>query len=280
MTHTRLVPTVGEFLRHRRAQLVPEPVRINGNRKRRTPGLRREEVAELAGVSVDWYTRLEQDRAGAASPSVLEAISRALRLNADERRYLFRLARGVEPLARSSHDTLHPSLAAALAAIQDLPAIACGPRLDILATNALGDSLFMDFHREGPFPMNGVWFVFCDERARQLYPEYDRVAREMVGALRAALAQHPEDAAFDELLQALSQRSELFAQLWSEHNVNEKTAYQKVFVHPVGGRLDFAIHALTSSEARDQQLIFYVPRDEATREGLARMRCAVTPTHP
>jgi transcriptional regulator with XRE-family HTH domain len=234
--------------------------------------LRREEVAELAGVSVDWYTRLEQDRAGAPSPSVLEAVSRALGLNADERRYLFRLARGVEPLVRSSRDTLHPSLAAALSAIHDFPAIACGARFDILATNALGDSLFVDFHRDGPFPMNGVWFVFCDDRARRVYPEYARVAREMVGALRAALAQRPDDSAFNELIREVSQRSELFTQLWAEHNVNEKTAQQKVFAHPIGGTLDFVIHALTSSEARDQQLIFYVPRDEATREGLARMR--------
>jgi transcriptional regulator with XRE-family HTH domain len=261
------VPSVGEFLRRKRAQLVPERAHVAA-RKRRTPGLRREEVAELAGVSVDWYTRLEQDRASAASTSVLEAISRALCLNPDERRYLFRLARGVEPLPTSARQTLHPALAAALTVIQDLPAISFGPRLDILATNALGDALFLGFQPEGPFPMNGAWFVFCDERAHALYPEYPRVARETVGALRAALAQHPHDPAFVELIEALSRRSELFAQFWSEQNVNEKTGTQKLFAHPIAGLLDFALHALTPSDARDQQLIFYVPRDETTQRGV------------
>lgn len=265
------MPSVGEFLRHKRAQLTPEPARADGHRRRRTPGLRREEVAELAGVSVDWYTRLEQDRANGASPSVLEALSQALRLSADERRYLFRLARGIEPPCHVARETLHPSLAAALAAIHDLPAIACGPRLDILAANALGDALFRGFQREGPFPMNGVWFVFCDERARTLYPEYTRVAGEVVGALRAGLAQHPNDPEFRALIRALSERSELFVQLWSEQKVNDKTAVQKVFMNPIGGRLDFSLHTLSPGEAREQRLIFYVPRDEATRQGLARM---------
>lgn len=259
--------SVGEFLRTKRERLHPEPGNGRFSPRRRTPGLRREEVAERAGLSVDWYTRLEQDRASAPSLGVLEAVSRALELSAGERKYLFRLARGAEPPAQVM-TAIHPSLAAALEAIVEQPAIVFGPRHDILATNAVADALFLGFNREGPFAMNGPWFVFCDERARSLYPEYECVARQTVGALRGAFARRPNDPGFLELIAELSKRAPLFVGLWSEQHVGDKTPGTKRFRHPTAGEMDFDIHGLSAPESPEQTLLFYVPRDPQTRENL------------
>jgi len=264
--------SVGEFLRHKRAKLLPEAVLGRTSKRRRTPGLRREEVAELAGVSVDWYARLEQDRALAPSLDVLEAVSRALRLTAVERRYLFRLARGEEPPLTASAPAQAPSLSAALAAFTEHPALVVGGHQDVLATNALAERLFLGFSPEGRFARNGPWFVLCDERARSLYPDYAQVARETVGALRSAFARSPNDARFQELVAELSSRSQLFVSLWSEQYVSDKTPGRKRFSHAYAGLLDFDMHGLTTPDAPDQLLLLYVPRDEATRLGLARLR--------
>ena len=262
------MPSLGAFLRTKREQLRPEAPNGRHLARRRTPGLRREEVAERAGLSVDWYTRLEQDRATSPSVAVLEAVSTALQLNEGERKYLYRLARDSEPPPQRLSTQVHPALAAALAAITEQPAIVFNPRHDILATNPLGEALFLGFNREGRFARNGPWFVFCDERALDLYPEYRRVARETVGSLRGAFARHPHDPTFLDLIAELTRCSSLFSELWRAQHVSDKTGTRKRFSHPYAGELELEMHSLTAIESPEQRMVLYVPRDERTRQNL------------
>ncbi len=241
-----------------------------GGRRRRTPGLRREEVAERAGVSVDWYIRLEQGRASRPSAAVLDALANALALSAAERKYLFRVSRGEAPEPRPSGAAIDASLAAALSTIVANPAIILGPRFDVLTTNALGEALFDGF-ASGPFGRNAAWFTLCDPRARTLFPDHAKVARETVGIVRGGFAKHLGDAQYFALVTELSQRSPLFVQHWPEQYVAERGAGRKRFRHPRAGLLDLDVHSLSTTEATGQLLVLYTARDEATRASLPKL---------
>jgi MmyB-like transcription regulator ligand binding domain/Helix-turn-helix domain len=221
-------------------------------------------------VSVDWYVRLEQDRAERPSTAVLDAVARALELSGAERRYLFRLARGEEPTSALAGEALHPSLGAALKVIVDRPALALGPRFDVLETNPLGEALFGGFG-DGPFGKNAAWFTLADARARTLFSDFRKVARETVGTLRAGFARRPLDASFLALIAGLSARSPLFVELWGEQHVHEKGLGQKRFQHPSAGRLDLVVHTLAAPEAEGQLLVFYEPNDAKTRLRLPKL---------
>ncbi len=246
-------------------------------RRRRTPGLRREEVAERAGVSVDWYIRLEQGRASRPSAAVLDALAGALDLSAAERKYLFRVSRGEAPEVRPSGASVDASLAAALGAIANEPAIILGPRFDVLATNALGQALFDGF-ATGPFGRNAAWFTLCDPRARVLFPDYAKVARETVGIVRGGFAKHLGDAQYFALVTELSQRSPLFVQHWPEQYVTERGAGRKRFRHPRAGLLDLDVHSLSASEAAGQVLVLYTARDAETRARVPKLLPPRAPT--
>ena len=217
--------------------------------RRRVPGLRREEVAQLAGVSVDYYTRLEKGRLETASPAVLDAIAHALQLDQAERSHLNSLARATRG-DRADHTSLEdpvalrPSLKWMLCAMRLSPAYVRNGRLDVLASNDLGRALYAPmFDRTSESP-NLARFCFLNPVAQTFFPEWPEVAEETVALLRAELGRHPSDAATNELVRDLLGGSEVFCTLWAAHDVRRILAEAKRFTHPTIGTLSLALEAL------------------------------------
>jgi transcriptional regulator with XRE-family HTH domain len=235
---------VRDFLASRRARITPERagLPIYGGH-RRVPGLRREEVALLAGVSVDYYTRLERGNLNGVSESVLDALGRALQLDEAERTHLFDLARaaGTAP-ARARRRTPQPqvrrSVQAMLDAMTGAPAAVRNGRLDILATNALGRALYSALYRDPVRPANHARFAFLDPRARDFWVDWERAANDTVGILRAEAGRDPYDKSLTDLVGELSTRSEDFRTRWAAHNVHLHRTGTKLINHPVVGRLE------------------------------------------
>jgi transcriptional regulator with XRE-family HTH domain len=240
---------IRDFLVTRRARVTPEQAGLPpfGN-ERRVPGPRREEVAMLAGVSVDYYTRLERGRLSTASDSVLEAIARALRLDQAERLHLFDLARAV-PASSSGGVPARPE-AAVRASVQrvidgmDAPAIVRNPRLDLLAANPMGRALYSGHFDPRRPPANIARFIFLDRRARDFYPEWEEAGEISVSMLRTEAGRNPFDRRLNELVGELSSRSELFRAQWSRHDVHLHQTGRKHFWHPAVGELDLVSDAL------------------------------------
>jgi transcriptional regulator with XRE-family HTH domain len=214
---------VREFLSTRRARITPDQAGLpafGGNR--RVPGLRREEVSLLAGVSVDYYTRLERGDLSGASDSVLDALSRALQLDEAETAHLFDLARAANtsPVARAPRKKtteLRPSILRLLDAMTEAPAIVRNNYFDYLAANALGRALYAPVFAQ-PQP-NSARFAFLDPAAKEFYPEWDRNTQELVAAMRGEAGRNPFDRKLTDLVGELSTRSERFRTLWAAHNV-------------------------------------------------------------
>jgi transcriptional regulator with XRE-family HTH domain len=240
---------IREFLTSRRSRIKPEQagLRTYGD-NRRVPGLRREEVALLAGVSVDYYTRLERGNAGGVSDGVLEALARALQLDDVERAHLFDLARAAQPTIstrrRSRKERIRPSVQQMLDAMTGTPAFVRNGRLDILAANPLGRALYSE-HFDSPFqPANTARFVFLDHRAPTFYIDWQRVANEVVAVLRSEAGRDPSDRALSDLVGELSTRSETFRRLWAAHNVRRHDTGVKRIHHPVVGDLSLTFEAM------------------------------------
>jgi transcriptional regulator with XRE-family HTH domain len=233
---------IQEFLASRRARISPQSAGLPvAGRKRRVPGLRREEVAALAGLSVDYYIRLERGALTNASDSVLAAIARALRLDADEQAHLIDLARaGQRSVAsrsrRPSPAAIAPQLQTVLDALVGLPALVRSPTLDVIATNSLARALYSVIYTEGREAPNVVRFTFLDPRAHQFWRDWDQVADDLTAHLRAGTG--PVDRALTELVGELSTRSDTFRQLWARHDVRGHARGVKRFQHPVVGALD------------------------------------------
>jgi transcriptional regulator with XRE-family HTH domain len=244
------MPELGDFLRTRRARLQPQDVGLPDHGRRRVPGLRREELAQLAGVSVDYYVRLEQGRDIHPSDQVLDAIANALRLNEDERTHLNALVRPRPRARRRRPERVRPTLQRLLDRI-DVPAMIIGRRMDVLAFNPLAGALTAGFRER-----NMLRHVFLDESARDLYPEWDAVAAETVGFLRLAAGADPDDAQLIELVGELSVRSEDFRRLWARHDVRSKTAGLKRFEHPQIGPLELNYECFNLPDS-DQVMVTY-----------------------
>jgi len=234
---------IREFLTSRRAKITPERagLRWYGD-NRRVPGLRREEVALLAGVSVDYYTRLERGNAAGVSESVLEAIARALQLDEAERAHLFDLARLAQPgpprRRPRARDRVRPSVARMLDAITSAPAFVRNGRMDILAANSLGRALYSQ-HFDSPHgPPNSARFIFLDPRAAGFYADWEQVATDAVAVLRHEAGTDPYDRDLSDLVGELSTRSETFRTRWAAHNVRYHDSGAKRFHHPVVGDLE------------------------------------------
>lgn len=250
---------LGEFLRTRRARVTPEEIGLTFSpTRRRVPGLRREEVAQLAGVSVDYYVQLERGRKVNVSESVLEAIARALCLTDVERTHLYALARPVRRRPRPlTPQRVRPALHQILESMTDMPALVVGRRTDILATNRMVRALYTDFdalpHRE----RNMARFVFLDENARTLYDDWEGVARTTVAALHLYAGEHPRDPQLAELVGELSLRDPDFRRWWADHDVHRRTYGFKSFHHPVVGDLTLQYEALAVTGDPDQVLGVY-----------------------
>ncbi|MEU8984799.1 helix-turn-helix transcriptional regulator [Streptomyces sp. NPDC048309] len=266
---------LGAFLRSRRARIQPEEVGLPGHGRRRVPGLRREEVAQLAGVSVDYYIRLEQGRGPSVSDAVLDAIGRVLRLDDTEQEYLRTVARPAANARRTSAagpatQRVRPGLRLLLDTIDKAPAFVLGRRMDVLAWNALGDAV-VGFSRMPPKERNMPRHVFLSPRARELYPDWPAVAAETVAYLRLDAGSHPRDRQLATLVGELSLGSEDFRRLWADHQVKEKTYGAKRMSHPVAGELVMPYETLTVSGERDQTLVVYTPEPGSPTEERLRL---------
>ncbi|RJL35907.1 helix-turn-helix transcriptional regulator [Bailinhaonella thermotolerans] len=267
---------LGDFLRAKRAALNPQDVGLpGGGRMRRVPGLRREEVALLADVGVDHYTRLEQGRAAGVSESVLAAIARALRLTDDEHLYLRALAKPpARPRSRTgSQPAGLPEVSVATRALLDgltaTPALVLGRRMDVLAWNPLAAALFLDFGGWPAGRRNLVRLVFLEPRIRDLFPRWEAVAADAVARLRLAAAAHPHDKRLSALIGELSVQDEDFRRWWSGHAVKATDRGRKTFDHPVTGPIELDWQALRLSAHQDQTLIVYTaPPGSSTAEAL------------
>jgi transcriptional regulator with XRE-family HTH domain len=240
---------IREFLTSRRARVTPERAGLSSYGSRRVPGLRREEVAVLAGVSVPYYTRLERGDIGTASDSVLEALARALQLDDAERAHLFDLARtarsaAARPRRRQAKQRIRPEIQWTLDAITGAAAYVSDERLDILATNALGRALFSELYAGAARPANHARFVFLDPRAEAFYADWDRAARETAAILRTAAGRDPHDRDLSDLVGELATRSEAFRTHWAAHNVRFHATATKHFQHPVVGELTLSFNRL------------------------------------
>jgi transcriptional regulator with XRE-family HTH domain len=244
---------IGEFLRARRERVRPEDVDLAAGGRRRVPGLRREEVALLAGVSSDYYVRLEQGRERHPSTQVVDALARALHLDEDATSYLHALARPRPKRRRRRREQVSPTLVGMMAAWTSTPAVVLGRCLEVLAANDLGRALFAGHTHSDDL----VRLVFLDPDARDFYPDWERVAVNTVGGLRAAAGIDRDDPALIETVGELSVKSADFRRLWARHDIRQKTHETKRFRHPLVGELTLSYEALTVNGAPGQQLVVY-----------------------
>lgn len=248
--------TLGDFLQSRRAAIQPEDVGLPPYGRRRVPGLRREEVAQLAGVSVDYYIRLEQGRGKNVSDAVLDAVARVLMLDATEHAHLLALARPCRgPAPAPASGAVRPGVQLLLDRMADCPAMVLDHRMDVLAWNALGDALH-GFTAD-PLRRNMPRLVFLDPQAPELFPEWPAVAAETVRYLRLGAGRRPSDEALAALVCELSLRSEAFRRLWADHLVREKTHGVKRINHPVAGELRLSYETLALPGEPDHTLVAY-----------------------
>ncbi|MGW7072050.1 helix-turn-helix domain-containing protein [Streptomyces sp. NPDC054855] len=260
------------FLRTRRERLNPDDLGLPSRRQaRRTPGLRREEVAELAGVSVDYIVRLEQGRGLRPSVDVVEALSRALRLGPDERGYLFDLARQRRRAADKPATAAAPPLTRLVADLSPLPAMVMNQRYDILAWNAEMARLLLDFDTLPPARRNAMWLCLLRPEMRDFYVDRESVVREGVAHLRTAWAAHPEDQVLADLISECIARDEEFARLWAQRDVKVNGRGRKVMRHPVAGEIAVHFETLLPLQDPDQQLVIYRAADEESRLALGRL---------
>ena len=257
---------LADFLRGRRARLTPAAP----GRRRRTPGLRREEIAQLAGLSVDWYTRLEQGRDVNPSSETLDALARVFGLDQHEREHLYSLARG-ETLRRPSRD-LDDSMRGALASMAN-PAMVLNPRFDVLARNPAATRLFGESCHGCGEGMNVLWATFMEPRMRELYLDMDMVERDTVAGFRHSSGGYVGDPSFDELVRSLLAASPRFAELWAQHDVRPKVGGSKRLRTRLGDvRLEW--HTLLSPEGTGQKLLFYAGASDEDRARLEQLRDA------
>lgn len=239
---------VHEFLTSRRDRITPQQAGLSTAGQRRVPGLRRSEVAMLAGVSVEYYSKLERGNLGGVSAAVLESIARALRLDDAERSHLFHLAQAADgssvlgqPRRRAPKTWKpRPSLQWMLDTITDGPAIIGNGRMDLLAANQLGRAFYADVIADSNGPPNFARFNFLNDASRRFYPDWERFADTSVSILRTEAGRSPHDKDLHDLVGELSTRSEEFRTRWSAHNVRNHGTGMKQFNHPVVGELDLA----------------------------------------
>lgn len=257
---------VREFLTTRRALVTPADAGLppQGTR-RRVKGLRREEVALLAGVSPEYYVRLERGQATGPSAGVVDAVADVLRLDDDERAHLGRLLAALTPAARkrsrgAATEPITPGIRVLLDSMDHLPAVVFNGRFDILATNALGRALIAPMY-DLPGRTNSARFLFLDEpRARDLFPEWDRITADTVAMLRIEAGRHPDDPDLTELIGQLATRSTEFRTRWATNDVRIHRAGTKTFRHPLIGEITLPYETLRIDAASSQILSVYTPQ--------------------
>jgi transcriptional regulator with XRE-family HTH domain len=277
---------IREFLTSRRARVTPERAGLpKWGRHRRVSGLRREEVALLAGISVEYYTRLERGNARGVSETVLEAISQTLQLDEAEHAHLLDLVRSASaerpPRRRSAPQRVRPSVARIVDAMTRIPACVLNGRLDILYANDLTNALFSDLFRDSVRPPNLARFAFLDPRSRALWVDWEKAAWDTVAILRAEAGRSPYDRALADLVGQLSTRSEEFRVRWATHDVKFHRTGTKQFHHPLVGDLTLVFESLDLPADPGLSLLTYTAEpgsaseqalDELARWGITRAR--------
>ncbi|MFH8884503.1 helix-turn-helix domain-containing protein [Streptomyces californicus] len=264
---------LSEFLRTRRAKLQPQDVGLpEFGRHRRVPGLRREELAQLAGVSVAYYTRLEQGNGRNVSAEVLDAIARALRLTDAEHAHLTHLARPARHKKKrrpARTQRVRTGLLYLLDSMEGIPAYVTGARSDILAWNPMAAAVFGDWGALPPGERNWALLVFLSPAYRDLFVNWDSKASDMVSYLRLYAGCHPEDPELSALVGELSVKSDEFRRLWATHNVKEKGHGTKLVRHPLAGDLTLSYETLNLPDDEEQHLVTYhAEPGSASAEGL------------
>ena len=263
------------FLRSRRERLEPAQVGLPTTARRRTPGLRREEVAQIAGVGVTWYTWLEQGRNISVSAHFLEQIARALRLEHTERAHLFSLAHN-RPPPTTSHSTasVTPALRRMLEAVEG-PAYLATANLDVIAWNAVLAAVFGDFEKIAPEERNMLWLVFASPAHRAAIPNWENEARGMLARFRVEFGHHRDDPTFLNLIERLQRASYEFHRWWLEHDLTARGETTKSFDTPLG-RVSLEQTAFAVEDAPALRLVVYAPVDEATVRIVRKLRPAST----
>ncbi|MFD0782404.1 helix-turn-helix transcriptional regulator [Micromonospora azadirachtae] len=265
---------LGEYLTARRAQVTPEVAGLSTYGHRRVPGLRREEVATLAGMSIDYYIRLEQGRERRPSMQVLEALSQVLRLDDDARLHLYQVA-GLHPATHhvDAPERVDPQLLRLMQMWSDNPAIVLGRAYDILAANALACALFGGFEQH----TNLLMRTFLEPGARSFYPDWEQVARYTVAGFRILQGRTPDDLRVRQVIEELSRQSPAFVAMWKRHEARGKRLTSKRFHHPEVGDLSLFVNAFDVRSATGQELIVYhaEPASDSAR-ALASLAAMIT----
>jgi transcriptional regulator with XRE-family HTH domain len=273
---------IREFLASRRAKVTPEQVGLPaGGGKRRVPGLRREEVAVLAGVSTDWYIRLEKGHINGVSTEVLDAVARALNLDEAERAHLFDLARAARPARaprRRAQSRVRPSMQRIVDSMVTTPAFVRNGRLDILAINALGRALYAPAFDNPAHPANLARFNFLNPRAEDFYPDWDASVNTTVALLRTEAGRDPHNRDLTDLVGELATRSDQFRVRWAAHDVRLHRSGIKHFQHPVVGRLDLTFDAMDLPADPGLTLTAYTAEPGSPSEDALRLLASWTAT--
>ncbi|ONH61326.1 transcriptional regulator [Frankia sp. CcI49] len=271
---------LGDFLRTRRAAVAPASVGLPTWGTRRVPGLRREELAQLAGISINYYTRLEQGQSTNASDSIIESLARALRLDEDERAHLYALARPAPAKRRRPARPELPAAGAAalLDAMHAVPAMLLGRRNDILAWNRLGHALLAG-HLDAAAPRspqrpNLLRLLFLDPHTRELYRDWDDESALAVSSLRYITAQYPDDRSLAELIGDLSINSPEFARLWARHDVRLCSRGTKRLHHPAVGDLELHYEVLHLSDSNGQRILTHTAAPGSGSDAALRLLAA------
>ena len=255
---------LSEFLTSRRARLTLADVELpDFGGRRRVPGLRREEVALLAGMSAEYYKRLERGNAAGVSEAVIDGVSRALRLDEAEYAHLTDLVRaanaGAHPRQRRTPRAHHltAGMQQTIDAMSTVPVFIQNGRLDFVAANRLGRALFSEMLDDAPAPVNAARFVFLDPRAQSFYQDWEGNTRQIVAILRAEAGRSPYDRQLSDLVGELSTRSDLFRRLWGAHDVREHRTGVKSIHHPVVGDLDLTYQSMDLASDRGLQMLVF-----------------------
>jgi transcriptional regulator with XRE-family HTH domain len=262
---------LGAFLRSRRDRLAPEAVGLPPAPRRRAPGLRREEVAQLAGVGITWYTWLEQGRPINASAAVFDALARALRLDRHERAHLFALAGHADHVGVHEPDAVPAPVREVLDGLDPVPARVVSTRWDVLAYNRAEAAVMGDYALRPPEERNILWLLFCDPVLRERIPAWEDDAAYVLALFRAAMADHVGEPAWRDLVSTLSGRSEDFRRMWARHDVTGPAPRVKRIRHPEAGLLRFGLATLLVADLPGARMTVHTPSDDATRAALATL---------
>jgi transcriptional regulator with XRE-family HTH domain len=270
---------LGKFLKARRARLSPGDFGMPPGSRRRTPGLRREEVALLAGVGVTWYTWLEQGRQINASMQVLDAVARTLRLDRAEREHLYRLAEATPLRTECTRLAVPDTIREIVHSLEPLPASLINSRFDVLLSNSASEELFWEWHTMPCIHRNTLWCCVTEPSARGKFLEYDKQVRYMVARLRSAYGRHIGDPDWEEDIRRLASMSREFAELWARHEVADPEPRTLTYLHPRAGSLRLAVSELDVPDLPEARVVVYTPRDDETRARMPLTRPAPAAAH-